>query len=252
MKELNTMSEKHEQLIENAPKADKYDRTHAAAKAVLSAIPVLGGALSELVNQIITPSLEKRRDAWIESIASKLIELDRTLQSLHDNDSFITAIMYASQIAIRTHEEEKLEALRNSVLNSALPTRPEDDSIHIFLNMVDILTPTHLRILNFLDSPENSLSEHHLKVRNLSYIPELSIRTLVAMAFPKYNKNNTFIDHVINELLHHGLIFEKNYNLPKKVQQLVGVGRINSELFKPYTTTFGKQFIQFISSPQRG
>lgn len=105
------------------------------------------------VNQIITPSLEKRRDAWIESIASKLIELDRTLQSLHDNDSFITAIMYASQIAIRTHQEEKLEALRNSVLNSALPTSPEDDSIHIFLNIVDILTPTHLRILKFLDSP---------------------------------------------------------------------------------------------------
>ena len=44
-----------------------------------------------------------------------------------NDDEFVSAIQHATQIAVRTHQAEKLEALRNAVLNVAAGTAPGDD-----------------------------------------------------------------------------------------------------------------------------
>jgi len=61
--------------------------------------------------------------------------------------------MHASQVAIRNHQSGKLEALRNAVLDSALSNEPEEDMQLMFLNFVDVLTLSHLRMLKlYFDS----------------------------------------------------------------------------------------------------
>ena len=49
-----------------------------------------------------------------------------TEADLQENEKFFTTLVHASNTAIRNHEEEKLNALRNAVLNSALPGAPSD------------------------------------------------------------------------------------------------------------------------------
>lgn len=48
------------------PRKNLGDTGHVVAKAVISAIPVLGGPASELFQALAVPPLEKRRQAWME------------------------------------------------------------------------------------------------------------------------------------------------------------------------------------------
>jgi len=80
------------------------------------------------------------------------------LESLGENAAFVTTALQATQIALRTHQEEKLEALRNAVVNSASDRSLDDDTRSIFLTFVDAFTPTHLRILKYFQD-RGSLEE---------------------------------------------------------------------------------------------
>ena len=112
------------------PEATLEDRLHTLAKAGIASIPVAGAAASELFTIILAPPLEKRRVEWMNDVAERLKELEEhgelNLEDLQDNETFITTVMQASQAAIRNHQSEKREALRNAVLNAALPQAPEE------------------------------------------------------------------------------------------------------------------------------
>jgi hypothetical protein len=61
--------------------------------------------------------------------------------------------MITTRAIDHTHQEEKLAALRNAVLNSALPGAPDADMQAILLGLVDRLTSSHLRFLTMWDDP---------------------------------------------------------------------------------------------------
>lgn len=135
------------------------DWAHTLAKAALSAIPILGGPAAELFGVLLIPPLAKRRDEWLQSIAEGLHKLEEALQgfkieSLVGNETFVTSILHASQAAMRSHQKEKLEALRNAVLNVAAGRSPDDDLQLMFLTFVDTLTPWHIKVLRFFDQCE--------------------------------------------------------------------------------------------------
>ncbi|MDH4155239.1 MAG: hypothetical protein OEV01_15775, partial [Nitrospira sp.] len=48
-------------------------------------------------------------------------------EKLAANETFVTVAMHASQMAIRNHQKEKLQAFRNAVLNSGLPNPLQED-----------------------------------------------------------------------------------------------------------------------------
>ncbi|HET7057475.1 MAG TPA: hypothetical protein VFI05_02010, partial [Nitrospiraceae bacterium] len=83
-----------------------------------------------------------------------------TTEKLAANETFVTVAMQASQMAIRNHQKEKLRALRNAVLNSALPNPPQEDEQMIFLRLVDQLTPWHLRVLRLFNDPVEWMKEN--------------------------------------------------------------------------------------------
>ncbi|HLF77024.1 MAG TPA: hypothetical protein VJB57_05980, partial [Dehalococcoidia bacterium] len=108
------------------PSREDRDLALATTRGLLSSIPGLGGAVAELFDFVIAPPLERRRDAWMANVAAAIEELRQsrpvlTAEALSRNEGFITAAIHASQLALRNHQKEKLEALRNAVLNSALP-----------------------------------------------------------------------------------------------------------------------------------
>lgn len=138
------------------PKLSKEDIIHKTIKTGLSAITAeIGG---EIFSLIVTEPIIKRRDEWIQSIEMALKELEQKMPNfrideLPKNNKFITTLLHASQAAIRNHQKEKLELLRNMVLNSGLPKSPEEDVQLVFLNIAETFTSWHLTIMKFLGEP---------------------------------------------------------------------------------------------------
>ncbi|MCL4528700.1 MAG: hypothetical protein M1282_04735, partial [Chloroflexi bacterium] len=109
------------------PKADSGDTAHLVAKAALSVVP---GA-SELFEYFIKPPLEKRLEKWQEEVANALRHLEEenrlNIENLKANEQFISIIVQVTTIALRNHQKEKLSALKNVIINSALQTNINDD-----------------------------------------------------------------------------------------------------------------------------
>ena len=140
------------------PEPSMVDHADAVARILLSLVPEVGGPAAKLLDLVIAPPLQRRRVDWFNHLADRLTRLEQavegfTVESLTDNEEFITAVLTASQIALRSHNQEKLAALRNAVVNVALETEPDAELQSVFLNLVDYLTPLHMRVLSFFEAP---------------------------------------------------------------------------------------------------
>ena len=149
-------------------------------------MPVLGKAAVELFQYIITPPLDRRLTEWRNEIAEGLrrLEANRGLDfdALGSNPQFIDAVLSATLVATRTSQSGKLEALRNAVLNSALPIALDVTRQQVFLAMVDRFTDTHLAILRYFQGPE------HWHAANQKPLPSLRLAVaadLLGEAFPE-------------------------------------------------------------------
>lgn len=132
---------------------------------------------------------------------------------------------------------KKLETLRNAVLNPAFSPLVEEDLQHIFLNFVDELTPWHMRVLKFLDNPEEWLRQSAIP------IPEKALGTALSVlftAFPELGSNKDFAEQLIRDLSARGL--SADWDNMNKILTRGG-------MFSPRTTSLGKQFLEFITSP---
>jgi hypothetical protein len=135
----------------------KVDVAHALAKAGLSVIPVIGGPAVELFQLLIQPPLEKRKSDWMNTVGEKLQQLEKDglkLEDLQENEQFISAVMNATQAAMRTHITAKREALCNAVLNIAAGQSPDETVQYLLLSFIDGFTEMHLRILKAFHARE--------------------------------------------------------------------------------------------------
>lgn len=217
------------------------DYAHAIIKSGLSALPIVGGGASELFSLLIAPPVSKRRDKWLVQLAEGLEELKSNtptfdINSLVDNEVFITAVLHATQAATRNHHEEKLLALRNAVLNSALDIGIDDNVQLLFINMIDSMTPWHLRILSFFQSPTKWFGDNQKQVPTL-YTGSPS--RVLESAFPELGGRRSFYDIIIKDLYSQGLLSTESLHV-----MMSGEGTTAKR-----TTDFGDLFISYVSSP---
>lgn len=234
---------KKETNITKRPKKVAGDMAHTAIKAVISAFPYLGSPAAEVFASVFAPPISKRRDEWIESIAEHLAQLEKEvegfrLDSLAENDMFITTVMQASQVAIRNHQTEKLEALRNAVLNSALGHAPEEDLQLMFLDFVDTFTPWHMKVLAFFNGPETYSQSTGIKMGSVSMG---SPTALLEKTFSELRPQREFYDQILNDLYLRGLV-----NTTKESFHTM---MTTQGIYASRTTEMGKLFIKFITSP---
>lgn len=231
----------------------KGDWAHTVARMGLSAIPIVGGPAVELLNVVITPPLARRRDDWLLSIAAGLKDLEQKVdglrpESLRTNPTFISVMLQASHVALRSHQKEKLEALRNAVLNTASGVGIEEDLQAIFLSLIDVFTPWHLRIMTVLYEAERFFPQDH---NSMPQLPGESIGVfgLVKRAYPElgltHHEHYEFFDQIGEELKARGLIPRFSFPLTKTKQGGVLIHSLEQRL-----TAMGIQFMKYISDPR--
>ncbi|PZN76515.1 MAG: hypothetical protein DM484_16295 [Candidatus Methylumidiphilus alinenensis] len=214
------------------PERSGGDVAHALAKAGLSAIPIVGGPAVELFQFVVQPPLERRREKWMAEIGEKLRKLEDqgvNLESLQSDEKFISAVMHASQIAIRTHVPAKLEALRNAVLNVATRQAPEEAVQHMFFDFIDSLSELHIRILIVFQSPNIS---PNINMGALSNVLESNI--------PELRGRRNIYDQFWRDLFSRGLVNTEGLHV-----MMTGQG-----LASKRTTSLGDDFLSFIMSGQ--
>ena len=74
---------------------------------------------------VIATPLEKRKEKWMLKIAESLEKLQGKVDGfdvhkLCENELFISVLNRASQLALSNHQEEKISALKNAVMNTAI------------------------------------------------------------------------------------------------------------------------------------
>lgn len=217
----------------SVPKQSKGDVAHALTKAGLSAVPIVGGPGVELFQLVVQPPLEKRRTEWMEQVAEGLKKLEATglsIESLRDNEQFVSAVMHASQIALRTHQEEKRQALRNALLNVASGQAPDEALQLMFLNFIDVFTEWHLRILKLFQAPP---PQQALVSGGLSHVLE--------NAFLELRGQREFYDSIWRDLYLRSLV---------NTESLHGMMTAGG-LAQKRTTQHGDKFLAFIAEPKK-
>ena len=136
--------------------------------------------------------------------------------------------MQATQEAIRTHQEEKLEALRNAVLNTALGEGPDFDRKQIFLNKIAVLTPLHVRVLGTMD--RNTTRERSLVLQHINDV------------IPGLRDDEDLSRFILRDLVSHGVVqeFVSEVDDPDR--------EVPQRIYR--RSKLGQQFLDFISPPR--
>lgn len=261
-----------EEKLKAAFDSDNSDKNYNATKALVSSVPAIGSLVVNFFDSYIVPPATQRTYKFLETLVRQLEEVKSKIESVDfESPVFLTTFLHAYQIAARTHQEQKLEALRNAVLNSSIPSSLEDDVLAMFLNWIDGFTELHISTLKHL---------HYLD----RYAPE-ELHTY----FPALEQNKAVYNQVLKDLADRGLIslrevyiteeddddiylqslgfampiYPSIYNRPKKrgekemkMKTLKHSEDIDTLLKNNYlspqeskTTELGKQFIRFIENP---
>jgi hypothetical protein len=229
--------------MEAAPPGKSTGReiVERTVEAGLNYVPLVGPVLAITFVTAMGWNLDKRRDEWFTKRAEGLEEVrgrigDFDFQNLPANDIFVDAVITASRTIEHTHQEEKITALRNAVLNSVAADAPDADTQAIFLNLIDRFTPSHLRMLTLWDDPEAWFESHGLTP------PQglmAGARTLTVEAgMPEMRGRKDFYLLVASDLMSAGLM---TASLPGMVTYEALMNRLTNDL--------GRQLVRFISPP---
>ena len=225
----------------DVPTSTPADRLYALVKAGIGSIPGVGAAATEIFTGVIAPPLEKRRVEWMNDVAEHLKELEERgklkFEDLQDNESFITTVMHASQAAIRDHQSEKREALRNAVLNAALPNAPEESLQQHFINQIDTFTVWHIRLLDLFKDPSAWFEKNGVTPPNFPL--SSSLEQLITSAWPELKNQYEFLNVIVEELEAKGLYVGGSLRTMMSSQGA----------FDKKTTEMGDSFLEFIKTP---
>lgn len=208
-------------------KEDTKDYIYTILKGSVGTIPVAGPVLSELFGRVFEDPANKRRENIILGISDRVKKLEEDgfdLKDLSTNEEFLSIVIQAYNIAMKTHQEEKRIALLNAISNTPKLTSIDENEKMMFLNYIDYFNEWHLRILLFLDSPYDFLS-----------FKSGSRASALEIAYPDLKDKSDFYGQIVKDLYNRGLIqFESLF------------GKV-FDATAPGTTEYGVTFIDYIT-----
>jgi len=229
------MDNKHK--VRPVPKETRADDIHRTARALVSAVPVVGGPASELFDRLLAPPIRRRRDAWLSELAEQVASLQQaghvSMADLQRDEEFISTVMQASMVAIRNHRQEKLDALRNAVLNTAMGRAPDDTKREMFLALVDRFTTWHMGILRALHDVDDDPTEPQRIKTSVTSITDKVVRLM-----PALQEQRDVAEVAIEDLCQRGLLFWNRAG-----------GAMYIRRSDKQVSALGCEFLRFIAEP---
>jgi hypothetical protein len=221
------------------PPRSKAETAAGIGKALVAAIPYVGGPLVELLNLGLRPLLESRRDAFLSDLASQVASLESRAfirpDDLVRNEVFLDVALQATVAATKTRSTLKRDALRNAVINSLLPSAPEADVQEMFIGFVDAFTPSHLAVLGCLSRDPSRVDPHTVSAQRA----HIRVGELIEETIPVMQGKAALYEQLVLDLQARGLLGNR-----------AAAGRL---IDVPWglleRTPLGLQFVAFIADP---
>ena len=200
------------------------------AKTLLSAIPFGGTLITCVWDSIKAHAVGRRMEDWKNQIEEKLSTLDYSLESIGENKLFTSAMMKATDIALKTAENEKRQYLANAVKNSASASI-EESVMMIYLDLLDKYTLWHIRLLHLFSNPKE------FQQVNVGNIMMGSASIVVEQVYPEIAKEKALLDKIVKDLQIDGMMAEGSY---------MHAGMTANGVVASRTTELGNSFLNFI------
>jgi hypothetical protein len=174
----------------------KRDLVEVLARAGLSVVPIAGGVAVELFQYATSQGRASRMQRWMVEVTDALNRHGVSIDSLAGRDGFLDAIGPATRAAVETSSPEKIEALRNAVLNATISDLATDRHA-ILMDILVGLTPTHVKILKLFDDPIGWFASADIEPPRLMMGGQ---RAVVERAYPDLAEDETLLNRVVKDL----------------------------------------------------
>ncbi len=206
-------------------------------KAGLATTPFCGG-IASLMSDYIPSSKMERLAQFAERLAADLNALqDQVREDRLLTDEYAFLFEKSFRGVAENYQEEKLDAFRAVLVNSAIGADFAEDENEFFLNLVSNLSVLHIRMLRFMANPTDYLDAHG--------IPQEGIRGGFSQFFPVAipGVNIEVIKSAFGELHQYGLV-----TTDKSIFSTMTSGQ-GLQLLGDRLTDLGKRFIAFCTVP---
>ena len=141
------------------PKKDLANLTHDSFKQFLKLSTA--NIANPLIDFVLPSFHQKEIEKWRQEVYNRIIDLEKrhnhvTIENLRNNTEFTTLLIECVQIANKTSQAQKLDMLRNGLINSIF----EEIDINLkyyFFRLLDILTINHIILLDYFDNYQEGL-----------------------------------------------------------------------------------------------
>lgn len=201
-----------------------------AGKTALSVIPVGGTLISCIWDSVKANAAQKRLEEWKKVVEKRLSKLEFTLDNLGNNELFASAIMRATDIALKTAESKKREYLANAVYH-ATHISIEEGMLMIYLDFLERYSVWHLQILHFFQNPRANN-----KAESSGYVMGTAMDVLRPV-FSELCQNTDLVIKIVNDLQMDGLMARGSY---------MNSSMTSDGMLASRTTKMGNGFLEYI------
>lgn len=204
----------------------------------LSSIPVLGGVAGVFYQEYMGRPYARRLERWQRELTEVVNELAWKYNTLPDDDVLLDAMINATRVAQATSQREKIEALRNGIVNSVAPDAPDVDEQARFFRLVDQFSVTHLNVLRIIEDPVSSYerAKGAQPGSTPSVTPLLQLGTVFVQTLPALAGKKDRRDLLVDDLAGARVI---------TTVASVDTVPVNNPMYS-LTTDLGKRFLRFI------
>lgn len=191
-----------------------YEAAEIGSQAACSSLhspvlQVLGNALSSVLFALLKNPMEERRNDWIQQIDMDVYELNKKYNNLEErireNENVLSTVITASQLAMKTCSKEKLQALRNIIVNTIIYPDYEEYKLQMFLNMIEKFTEWHIRLLYYFSRPEELQKEHKIAVKSGQFNSQPAMQVFWSL-YPEMKTQKGYVKLIMENLFADGLI----------------------------------------------
>lgn len=205
----------------------------------LNTVPIVGGVISDIANEIITKRQSRRLNNFLISLSEKLKGLSEKInRDFFNKEEFQDLTEDIFSKAAETRQQEKLKALKSIFLNTVLADKPNYNEAMEMAALVDRWQPRHIVLLKILSNPVEADEQMEKMVGNGGLV-STTMSDILKLLLPTWNKEQierTWLE-LVDAKIHDGKTVGIQRN-DRGIQVLLGC-----------LTEYGTKVIRYIKEP---